>query len=175
MRNTIQITLKWKIQYSSLNWRWDRWEADGLFMKGYSVPTIKHVRRYEALTEYFLAYLLWHRAVTSHCHIVPLSLSILYSMHHAVSYRSFSVTLHIICKLNNERRNEGGCYCLCGSEQFLLKATFFLRGTLHHPTQPQTRAHFRKHGSHSKRCYRHIHTRRLQHLTQSRKLRAHIN
>ncbi len=86
-----------------------------VLLKGYSLPTIKHKRRYAELPENCLAYLSWCSAATCLCHIASLSfsLSVFYVPHPAVSYRTHSVTLHLICKLNiSERRCMGVCSCV---------------------------------------------------------------
>lgn len=82
----------------------------GMFLKGYSVLTIKRKRRYEELPENCRAYLSRHRAGTCLCHIVSLSvcfslshnvsLPYFHFMHPTVSYHGLSVTLHLICKWN---------------------------------------------------------------------------
>lgn len=84
-----------------------------LFVKGYSLPTIKHRRRYENVPENSPAYLFSDQAATFHgtlfLSLFFLCLTISSCLSASCipltdSYQRHSVTLHFICKSNNGNR-----------------------------------------------------------------------
>lgn len=92
----------------------------GGLLKGYSVTTIKHKRRYEELPENGVAYLSWCRAATCLCHIVSLSLFftvslslclLLYASYCLLS-QSFSDTSPSL-QIEQPRKEERQVYLVC--------------------------------------------------------------